>query len=83
LLAAHGERATQLEELQYMVGEGPGEDSFLCGGPVCISDLAGHGGRWPGFTSAALDADVGAVFAFPLLVGTMRFGTPTASPAAA
>jgi hypothetical protein len=30
--------------------------------------------RWPGFTPAALDAGIGAAFAFPLQVGAIRLG---------
>jgi hypothetical protein len=42
---------------------GPGIQEFL--------------GRWPGFASAAIERGTGAVFAFPLQLGAVRFGVLT------
>lgn len=68
-------RAAVLEDLQQAVGEGPCLDASRDGMPVLQSDLAATGAsRWPGFTAAALEADVAAVFAFPLQVGAIRLG---------
>jgi len=75
LTAASGEWAQRLEELQYTVGEGPGVDSFVSGGPVLVSDLAVEDGRWPGFTDVALTDGLSAVFAFPLQGGAIRMGS--------
>jgi hypothetical protein len=73
LVAATGPWVRELEELQYTVGEGPAVEAFANGAPVLVSDMAAAAGRWPGFAEA--DADVGAVFAFPLQEGTIRLGT--------
>lgn len=56
-----------LEDLQYTLGEGPSLDACRFGGPVLEPDLAEpEAPRWLAFTGSALDAGVGAVFAFPL-----------------
>lgn len=67
--------AADLEQAQYMMGEGPGVAAFTEGGPVLVEDVAVEQPRWPAFAEAAGRAGVGAVFAFPLQVGTVRFGT--------
>lgn len=67
--------ASIMEDLQATLGEGPCLDASNDGQPVLQSDLAATGpARWPGFTAAALDAGVAAVFAFPLQVGAIRLG---------
>jgi ANTAR domain-containing protein len=68
--------ATSLEELQLTLGEGPGVDAFVHGGPVLASDLraAEYLVRWPVFTPAALAAGARAVFALPLQIGAIRLG---------
>ncbi|SFP05949.1 ANTAR domain-containing protein [Amycolatopsis arida] len=75
VLAATDERARQLEELQFALGEGPCVDASGSGRPVLQPDLAADGSaRWPGFGAAVLDAGVHAIFAFPLRVGAIRVG---------
>ena len=56
-----------VEELQFTLGEGPCIDACLFNRPVFVPDLrAADPNRWPAFTSAAIDAGVGALFGFPL-----------------
>ena len=75
VLAATDERARQLEELQFALGEGPCVEASSGGRPVLEPDLLVAGSpRWPRFGAAALDAGVQAVFAFPLRVGAIRVG---------
>ncbi len=75
VLAATDERARQLEELQFALGEGPCVEASSGGRPVLEPDLVATGSpRWPRFGAAVLDADVHAVFAFPLRVGAIRVG---------
>ncbi|GAA4039206.1 GAF and ANTAR domain-containing protein [Nonomuraea soli] len=66
----------RLEELQYALGEGPGHDALRKGGPVLVPDLTSvtAAGRWPGYTSAALENGVRAVFALPLGPDRARIG---------
>ena len=44
-----------------------------CSCPICGASR----GRWPGFTSTAVERGTGAVFAFPLQLGAARFGVLT------
>lgn len=75
VLAATNERARELEELQFALGEGPCVEASGGGRPVLEPDLVVAGSpRWPRFGAAVLDAGVHAVFAFPLRVGAIRVG---------
>lgn len=74
VLAATDDRALQLEELQFALGEGPCVEASSGGRPVLEPDLAAGSPRWPRFDKAVLDAGVRAVFAFPLRVGAIRVG---------
>jgi GAF domain-containing protein len=70
--------ASMIEQLQFSLGEGPCVDAVNAGRPVLIPDLgephAIDVSRWPAFMSAAADAGIRAVFAFPLAVGAVRVG---------
>ncbi len=70
--------ARRVEDLQFALGEGPCFDAFTGGGPVLIADmnvaLGAEGARWPVFTEAVAAAGVGALFAFPLLIGAIPLG---------
>jgi hypothetical protein len=75
VLAATDERARQLEELQFALDEGPCVEASRTGSPALHPELTVAGSdRWPRFGAAVLDADVHAIFAFPLRVGTIRLG---------
>jgi hypothetical protein len=75
VLAATDDRARQLEELQFALGEGPCVEASGGGRPVLEPDLMAAGpARWPRFGAAVLTAGVRAIFAFPLRVGAIRVG---------
>jgi GAF domain/ANTAR domain len=75
LTAASDPAAERIEELQFMLGEGPCIDAFAARRPVLVPDLAdGPMSRWPAYAPAAYDGGVRAVFAFPLQVGAGRLG---------
>lgn len=75
VLAATDERARQVEELQFALGEGPCVEASDGGRPVLEPDLAAvEPARWPQFSTAVLDAGVHAIFAFPLRVGAVHVG---------
>ena len=64
-----------IEELQYVLGEGPCVDSYDQDRPVFEPDLARPDSpRWLAFSGPALDAGVRSVFGFPLHVGAVRLG---------
>ena len=75
VLAATDARARQLEELQFTLDEGPCVEASRSDHPVLHPELTATGSvRWPRYGVAALDADVHAIFAFPLQVGAIRVG---------
>ncbi|HVC14885.1 MAG TPA: GAF and ANTAR domain-containing protein [Acidimicrobiales bacterium] len=64
-----------IEQLQYMLGEGPCVDAYHQDWPVLEPDLANpESPRWPAFASQAVDAGARAVFGFPLQMGSVRLG---------
>jgi hypothetical protein len=75
VLAASDDWSRDVDELQFATGEGPCHEAFSARRPVLTPDLRSVvDGRWPGYATAALDAGVGAVFAFPLHVGAVVLG---------
>jgi GAF domain-containing protein len=76
-MSATNGRIAELEELEFGLGEGPGVTAFRERVAVLVHDLGGDGesaDRWPMYAAAALDLDVGAVMAFPLLLGAADIG---------
>lgn len=71
--ASSDDRIRSIDEIQFTTGEGPCMDAFTQGRPVLVSDLHSDG-RWPAYATTALSSGTGAVFAFPLQAGTVRFG---------
>jgi hypothetical protein len=64
-----------LEDLQYMLGEGPCIDACQHDRPVLEPDLANPAApRWIAFSGAAVEAGALAVFGFPLRVGAAGLG---------
>src|SRR5687768_2453444 len=75
IVAATGGAAEHMEDLQFVLGEGPCVEASRSGQPVLCSDLAVDGAaRWPAFASAAEAAGVAAAFTFPLRVGVIALG---------
>ncbi|GAB3973688.1 GAF and ANTAR domain-containing protein [Plantactinospora veratri] len=73
--AASDPHSERIEELQFVLGEGPCIDAFDSRRPVLIPDLAQNvTARWPMYGPAAHDSGVRAVFAFPLQMGATRLG---------
>lgn len=70
--------AARIEELQFVLGEGPCVDVVMTGSPLLVSDVLDPPkeieGRWPGFLDAAAEAGVRAIFGFPLQLGAIRVG---------
>lgn len=76
LLHATDRIATRLDDLQFVIGEGPCRDAYRLRVPVLQADLTSPAASllWPGFTREALQLGVAAVFAFPLQIGAVPFG---------
>lgn len=76
IVVALGAESRALGDLEVDAGEGPGQTAHRSLRPVLAADLAGKdGARWPGFSSAALEAGVQAVYVAPLSVGAVTLGT--------
>jgi hypothetical protein len=73
-LSSSNELAARIDELQFDLGEGPCWDALTFGRPVLEPDLRAATGRvWPAFSVAVHD-EVGAIFAFPMIVGHLHIG---------
>ena len=73
--AASDQLSERVEELQFVLGEGPCIDAFASRRPVLTADLSdGAMTRWPVYAPAAYQDGVRAVFAFPLQIGAARLG---------
>jgi hypothetical protein len=70
--------SARIEELQFLLGEGPCVDAVVSSEPVLVPDLDNPDDiaveRWPAFMAGAAEAGVRAVFAFPLRIGAIRIG---------
>jgi hypothetical protein len=70
--------ARRIEDLQFTLGEGPCYDAFSGSGPVLWPDVDGAtsttASSWPVFAGEVAAAGVGALFAFPLMIGAIPLG---------
>lgn len=67
--------ALRLEELQFDLGQGPHWHALATGEPVLVPNVrTDHQPKWPLFAIAATELGVGAVFAFPMLLGAVTVG---------
>jgi hypothetical protein len=65
----------EIEELPFLLGEGPSWDAFESRQSVLASDVGAiEETRWPGYSATAVENGVRAVFAFPMQVGFARLG---------
>lgn len=78
IAAAAPARARRLEELQFVLGEGPTGEAFALGQPVLVPVLAAEAGRWVQFAAAAAAQGVAAAYALPLQLGGVRLGVLSA-----
>ena len=77
-LCTTNEVSDLIEQLQYVLGEGPCVDAYYQDWPALEPDLANpQHSRWPAFAAQAAEAGVRGVFGFPLQVGSVRLGALT------
>ena len=74
--------STELEDMQFTLGQGPGLDAVDAGVMLLVPDLLETAARWPAFVPAAVDLAVRAVFALPLRIGAISVGVLFAHRAA-
>jgi hypothetical protein len=73
---ATNELAGRIEDLQFTTGEGPCVDAVRTGSPVLVPALtATHHERWPAMADELTAAGVQAIFALPIRVGPVSFGS--------
>jgi GAF domain-containing protein len=73
-LQATSAAMSEVEELQFSLGEGPSVEAFTSGGPVLVQDISVADVRWPVFTGQRHPARVRAIYAFPLRQGGISIG---------
>jgi len=75
-VCATDELAAFIQELHFSLGEGPGVAAFQTRQSVIVRDLAvgREAQAWPAFASAALEAGVRSVAAFPMIIGAADLG---------
>jgi ANTAR domain-containing protein/GAF domain-containing protein len=74
-ISATNQLAAKVDELQFDLGEGPCWDALSSNQPVLEPELRTRPRRtWPAFTPAIEREDVASLFAFPLVLGTLRIG---------
>lgn len=74
-VSATSPQAAKLDELQFDLGEGPCWDAMTSARPVLEPDIVNRPTRaWPAFSEALRNENIGAIFAFPMLIGTLRLG---------
>lgn len=66
--------AARVEELQFELGEGPHWEALSSGQAVLVPDVGERDHSWPVFGAAVLELGVGALFAFPLVMGAVTVG---------
>ncbi len=77
-MCASNATVRRLAELEFTLGSGPAVEAHDRGVPVLEVDLVGCPPlRWSAFAGPAVDAGIGAIFAFPLRLGAARFGALT------
>ncbi|MGO4691480.1 GAF and ANTAR domain-containing protein [Glaciibacter sp. 2TAF33] len=74
-VCASDKQAARLDELQIDIGEGPCWQARSTRRPVLTGDVQrGSQSSWPVFSEAIRNDGVGALFAFPLIVGSLVIG---------
>ncbi|MEO8262338.1 MAG: GAF and ANTAR domain-containing protein [Pseudolysinimonas sp.] len=74
-ICTSNEIAAQLDELQFDLGEGPRWEAARSGRPTGSDDVSSETHPdWPVFGRAAAELGVGALFSFPIRIGTVLLG---------
>ena len=74
-ISVSDEIAAKIDELQFVLGEGPHWDALHSGQSVFAPDFRGtNRDEWPMLSGALAEFAVGALFAFPLRTGAVTIG---------
>jgi GAF domain-containing protein len=72
-ISASDSVAARVDEAQFDLGEGPCWDAIATSHPVSEPDLRGTP-RWPAFREAISGEEIGAIFALPMVIGSLKVG---------
>ncbi|QQD77900.1 GAF and ANTAR domain-containing protein (plasmid) [Curtobacterium sp. YC1] len=76
IVSASDPSAERFEELQIDLGEGPSWEAMRTGRPVLVPDVQTTTSEvWPVASMAMREADLAAVFAFPMRIGALPVGS--------
>lgn len=74
-LSSSDDVATQLEQLQFELGEGPHWEAIRTGRPVLVPDTRDAGrAAWPVFANAIQGLPIRALYSFPIVMGAATVG---------
>ncbi|TFC52572.1 ANTAR domain-containing protein [Cryobacterium sp. TMT1-21] len=74
-ICASNAAAARIDEIQFDLGEGPCWDARATRRPVLSPDIRHEANLdWPVFQRTLGDTEVGGIFAFPMLVGSLDIG---------
>jgi GAF domain/ANTAR domain len=74
-ISVSDEIAAEIDELQFVLGEGPHWDALRTGRPVAVADLQSTASdTWPLLFHGLAEFKLGALFAFPLQMGAVTVG---------
>jgi GAF domain-containing protein len=74
LAGAFGDFASAAQDLEFVLGEGPGIRAYSDGRPIVVDDVRIADERWPLFGYRAVEIGLRSVCALPLQVGSVRLG---------
>lgn len=75
--AACDDRSLALEQLQQVVGEGPGYAAQTGGQPIVVENIASQDTHWPVYVGLLNGQQVGAIWAFPITIEGMAVASIT------
>ncbi|TFD82830.1 ANTAR domain-containing protein [Cryobacterium fucosi] len=73
-VCASDDRAAQIDEFQFDLGEGPCWEALSTRRPVISADIRNPSAAWPMFVRAIEATDIGGLFAFPMFIGSLNIG---------
>jgi hypothetical protein len=77
-IGVSNQSVSELEDLQFTVGQGPCRDAFQSGRPVHAPRFdTSRSTSWPSFVALARATDIAAVFAYPLVSNGANIGVLT------
>lgn len=77
LAAASDDWAAKVQELEWLIGEGPSLTAYDSGRAVVVTDFATETEQWPGYAAASSTQQPRGIWAVPLCIHGLCVGTIT------